>query len=161
MLYVKVDEQGNPVEKAKSYEVVRAIFQAQGTVIPESFKFYPEPFGYAHVPANVPAPPRVAGKKIVAGVPTKNADGTLQRVWIYEDIPNYSLISDDLLDRALRQQRKEYLKTFADTISPLRWYSWSEGQREEVMNWYQSVLAMPDSPEWPRLALPPLPSPLQ
>jgi hypothetical protein len=161
MLYVKVDEQGNPVERAKTLEVVKRIFLEQGTILPEAFASSPSPVGYALVPEGEPAPMAQAGKRVIAGIPIKNDDGTYTRTWEQEDIPDYNDIDNNLLDSAMRRARTSYLHKFADSISPLRWNSWTPEQQAEVMAWYESVLKMPDDPNWPRVAFPELPSPIK
>lgn len=158
MLYVKVDEQGNPVEPAKSFEEVKNIFLSKNSILPEKFKYDPNPFGYRFVPSDVPMPNAQVGKKIVPDIPIKNEDDTYTRVWKYVDIDGYDNIPDEILDKQLRILRKRYLYKFADSISPLRWETWSEEDKQIVREWYQYVLDMPSHPSWPRMTLPPLPA---
>lgn len=161
MLYVKVDDQGNPLENAKTFEEVKSINLMNNTIIPERFKYAPEEFGYRPVPANVPKPDEIAGKTVMSDVPVKNADGSYTRTWKYADIPGYAMQEDEMLDRQLRAHRKSYLLKFADSISPLRWEKWSEEEKQVVRDWYDEVLNMPNDPAWPRMVLPPLPTPIK
>jgi len=161
MLYVKVDTNGIPLEEAKTSDAVKAEFLAQGTILPSLFDMQPSNFGYREVPADVPMPDQVVGKNIVPDKPTKNADGTYSRTWKYVDIPGFEDRDLDAMAKQMRESRTRYLQKFADSISPLRWESWTEEQRTEVRTWYQNVLNMTNDPNWPKVAFPALPSPIK
>ena len=158
MLYVKVDASGNPTEVAKTIQAIQSEHAAQNTILPSVFSSYPDQFGYREVPANVPMPDQVVGKNIVPDKPIKNVDGSYTRVWKYVDIPDFAERDLDLMAEQMRGSRKRYLQKFADSISPLRWESWSEEQKQEVRDWYQKVLDMPNDPAWPKMTFPQLPS---
>lgn len=161
MLYVKVDDQGNPLKEAESFQEVINDNLKRNTIIPRRFTTNPEDFSYAFVPANVETPENIFGKKIVADIPVRQSDGTFQRTWKYIDDTKITSMSDEELDQHLRRQRKSYLHKFADSISPLRWEKWSEEEKQEVRDWYESVLSMTDDPQWPRMVLPRIPAPLK
>lgn len=162
MLYVKVDASGNPREVAKTSDTIRKEFiSAEGTILPATFEDNPDSFGYRQVPFNAPMPDQVAGKNILPDVPTKNADGTYTRTWKYTDIPDFEKIDLNELDIKMRENRKKYMQKFVDSISPLRWESWSDAEKQEIRNWYQSVKDMTKNPNWPKVAFPPLPAPIK
>ena len=161
MLFVKVENNGNPTEEAKNLEAIKDEHLNQNTILPSVFSSNPDQFGYRQVPANVPMPEQVVGKNIVPDKPLKNADGSYTRVWKYVDIPGFDERDADAMAEQMRDSRKRYLQKFADSISPLRWESWSEEEKQEVRNWYKKVLDMPNDPAWPKVGFPPLPAPIK
>ena len=152
MLYVKVNKKGNPTEAAMTLDGVIARFLSENTILGSDAIEYILANGWAEVPLGEPAPIAPLGQRTVPDVPVKKADGTFERRWKFEAIRGVDLEETARLNRSL------YLKKFADSISPLRWNSWTAAQQEEVTNWYQEVLDMPKDPAWPNLALPDLPA---
>lgn len=155
MLYVKVDAAGNlvqPPEPAMSLDAVKAQYAAQNTVLGTDAIEWILANGWAEVPVGAPAPIAPLGQRTVPDVPVKKTDGTFERRWKFETISGVDL------EETARSNRSLYLKKFADSISPLRWNSWTAAQQQEVTDWYQKVLDMPKDPAWPNLALPDLPA---
>jgi len=158
MLYVKLDEQKNPIEFAKSYQMIAREFSEQNKIIPAESLFLEK---YGQVPISE-MPERINGKTIMPDIPVKNADGTYQRTWKYVDaVGDPTDLERSQMDLIMKTRRKAYLEKFADTVSPLRWNSWTAEQQQEVTDWYQSVLDMTNDPAWPYMHFPNLPSPIK
>lgn len=155
MLYFKVDANGNPQGLPQTEAQIKAELLNQGTIAPANLSDWLVKNGYAELPLGDPMPMAPLGQKTVPDMPVKNADGTYTRRWKFVDAAG-----DDPEVQA-RINRAAYLKTFADSISPLRWESWSDAQKEEVRQWYQAVLNLPNNPAWPNVAMPELPTPIK
>lgn len=161
MLYVKLNEKKEPIEVAKNYKTIAAEFAQKNRIIPNEdiFQTKLNEMGYGLVEISE-MPERVYGKTIVPDIPIKQEDGTYLRTWKYIDT-----ISTDLdksqMDLVMKTRRKAYLEKFADSVSPLRWNSWTAEQQKEVTDWYQLVLDMTNDPAWPYVHFPLLPNPLK
>ena len=86
MLYVKIDDSGNPLEVAKNYKLIQSEFIKDGTIIPVEhiFEANCKSLGYALVPQKE-APEPQEGKNIVPDIPVKKSDATYERTWKYVD----------------------------------------------------------------------------
>ena len=159
MLYAKIDDAGNPVDVAKSYENIKADFLLNNTVIPKEsvFSNKSQEFGYGSVPLNDPPAPQ-AGKKIVPDIPIKKSDGSYERTWKYEDVSEEDKIS---MSAIMREKRAGILKKYVDSISPLRWNNMSESEKKESQDYYKALLNMPDDPAWPFVLFPKIPAAIQ
>ena len=159
MLYAKIDDAGNPVEVAKNYLQIKDDFFRKNTIIPVESVFSEicSSIGYAEVPASDPPAPQ-AGKKIVPDIPVKTSDGNYQRTWKYVTASSEE-ISQTSTEMKLRRQR--LLRDLIDTISPIRWESWSAEEQAEIKAWRQEMLDITEKEGWPFLAFPPLPSSLK
>ena len=160
MLYVKVDAAGNPVEVAKNYQTIKEeFFLAKNSIIPSEVIFNEKikEMGYAPVPFADPPPPK-AGMKIVPDVPVKQADGTIKRTWKYEVATEEE---KELFATEMKVRRERMLRNLLDTISPMRWESWSESEREEVKEFRQSLLDITSKEGWPFVTFEPIPSVLK
>ena len=155
MLYVKVDANGNPTEVAKNFREIKEEYTAKNTAIPDEGGFSGKlsNFGYVEVPESDPLPPKV-GNKVVPDVPTKNADGTMTRTWKYE-VATQQDIDDISLE--MKARRAIMLRDLIDTISPVRWNSWTAEEQAEVTAWRQAMLDMTTVEGWPYVTFPDLP----
>ena len=159
MLYVKIDSNGNPVEVAKNYREIQAEYLAKNSIFPNENVLNSNPLklGYALVPESEPLPPK-AGSKVVPDVPTKNEDGTMTRTWKYEVATEEE---KELFAMEMKVRRERMLRNVLDTISPMRWESWSESEKEEVKAFRQSLLDITSKEGWPFVTLEPIPSVLK
>lgn len=159
MLYAKIDGNGNPLEVAKNYLQIREEHLSRGAIFPSEGVLSGDPssLGYAEVPESEPLPPK-SGSKVVPDVPKKNADGTYERTWKYETASSEE-ISQTSTEMKLRRQR--LLRDLIDTISPIRWESWSAEEQAEIKAWRQEMLDITEKEGWPFLTFPPLPAPLK
>ena len=156
MLYVKVDQAGNPVDVAKNYSQIRGDFLVENTIIPNE-RVFSEKFGslgYAEVPeAEIPSP--MKGKKIVPDIPVKQANGKMKRTYKYENVTEAERVN---FSRTMRERRKEILEKYIDKISPVRWEKMTADQKKEVNDYHQSLLDLPDDEAWPFVIFPKPPS---
>jgi len=159
MLYVKVDGSGNPVEVAKNYREIREEYLSKGSIFPSEgvLNIDPSSLGYAEVPESEPLPPK-SGNKVVPDVPTKNADGTMTRTWKYEAATEEE---KKLFSGEMKARRSVVLSKLIDTISPVRWNSWTTEEQAEVTAWRQSLLDLPNAEGWPYVTFPELPAVLK
>ena len=155
MLYFKVDANGNPLSTPQTEDEIKAELLDQGTIAPANLSGWLVENKYVELPVGEPMPMAPLGKKTVSSMPVKNADGSYTRQWTFADLPVSGI------EAQARANRESYLKTFVDSISPLRWESWSEAQKEEVRQWYQAILDLPNDPQWPNVAMPELPTPIK
>ena len=159
MLYVKVDQSGNPIDVAKNYLQIKEEFFKENTIIPIEpiFNQICSSIGYAEVPYSDPLPSK-NGSKVVPSVPTKNADGTMKRTWKYEVVTEED---KELVAAEMKARRLTMLRNLLDTISPMRWESWSESEKEEVKAFRQSLLDITSKEGWPFVTFEPIPSVLK
>ena len=152
MLYVKVDANGNPIEVAKNYSEIKKEYSSKNTAIPNESNFLANlpSFAYAEVPYSEPPKPK-AGMKVVIDVPQKNPDGTMLRKWKEVAVINEEKIE---MDSIMRTRRDQVLKTYIDSISPVRWNNMNDEDKAEVEAFYKSVLDMPEDPAWPFITFP-------
>ena len=169
MLYVKVDENGEALDVAKSYTRLKAEHLAEGKIIPSEShhkRFFRE-LGYEQVPATPETEPDrnlMVGCRLKCDIPVKGDDGIFQRRWIYEKVSDEELSKDGYKSELAligKEKRQRYLKEYCDSISPLRWNSWTPEEQQEVTEWYQFLLNMPEMEGWPLIPLPDLPTPLK
>jgi hypothetical protein len=152
MLYVKIDGAGNPIEVAKSYNQIKGEFLAKNSIIPNE-KVFSEKYrswAYAQVP-EADIPPTLEGNKIVPDVPVKQANGTMKRTYKYEQITNDERIR---FSKTMRNRRKEILEKYIDNISPVRWEKMDADQKQEVSDYHQNLLDIPDDSAWPFVIFP-------
>ena len=156
MLYVKTDSKGNPIEVAKNYKEIEREYHARNATIPAEgyFSANSSNFGYAQVPYSEPLPPK-NGSKVVPDIPTKNTDGTMKRTWKYEVATEED---KELAAAEMKAKRQGMLRDLLDTISPMRWESWSESEKEEVKAFRQSLLDITSKEGWPFVTFEPIPS---
>lgn len=159
MLYVKVDNAGNPIEVAKNYREIQAEYLAKNSIFPSENVLIGNSsrLGYALVPESEPLPPK-AGSKVVPDVPIKNVDGTMTRKWKYEAVTSEDI---ELVASEMKARRQTMLRNLLDTISPMRWESWSESEKEEVKAFRQSLLDITSKEGWPFVTFEPIPSVLK
>lgn len=159
MLYVKVDAAGNPLEVAKNYREIQSEYLAKNSIFPSEnvLSLDPSPLGYAEVPESEPLPPK-SGSKVVPDVPTKNADGSMTRTWKYE-----AATQQDIHDVSIemKARRSAILSDLIDTISPVRWNSWTAEEQAEVTDWRQAMLDITKAEGWPYVPFPELPAVLK
>ena len=155
MLYFKADANGNPQSTPKTEAEIKAELLSQGTIAPSNLNKWLAENSYVELPLGDPMPMAPLGQKTVPDIPVKNADGTYSRRWKFVD----AVVLNQ--EAQARVNRATYLNKFADSISPLRWESWSEAQKEEVRQWYQAILDLPNDPQWPNVAMPELPTPIK
>jgi len=155
MLYFKIDANGNPLSTPQTEAEIKAELLNQGTIAPSNLQGWLVENRYVELPVDEPMPMAPLGQKTVPDIPVKNADGTYSRRWKFVD----AVVLNQ--EAQARVNRATYLNKFADSISPLRWESWSEAQKEEVRQWYQAILDLPNDPQWPNVAMPELPTPIK
>ena len=155
MLYVKVDAAGNPVEVAKNYRKIKEEYFSKGSIFPAESVFInnPSKLGYVEVPESEPLPPKT-GNKVVPDVPKKNADGTMTRTWKYEVATQQEI---DDISSEMKVRRSVMLRDLIDTISPVRWNSWTAEEQAEVTAWRQAMLDITTVEGWPYVVFPELP----
>ena len=158
MLYVKVDANGNPTEVAKNFSEIKQEYTAKNTAIPIEIGFSANlsNFGYAEVPYSEP-PVSESGKRVVPDIPIRQADGTMKRTWRQVDT---SPTETNEVVELMRSRRSKLLREYIDSISPVRWDSWSEEEKTEIKNWRQSLLDISSQNGWPFVTFPPIPEPL-
>jgi len=154
-LYFKIDANGNPLSTPQTEAEIKAELLNQGTIAPSNLQGWLVENRYVELPVDEPMPMAPLGQKTVPDIPVKNADGTYSRRWKFVD----AVVLNQ--EAQARVNRATYLNKFADSISPLRWESWSEAQKEEVRQWYQAILDLPNDPQWPNVAMPELPTPIK
>lgn len=155
MLYVKIDNNGNPTTHAMSYDELQI---AENSIFP-AVSIFEEliekgDLSYAKVPFS-PLPAVPAGKKPVQGVPVKNADGTYSRKIQFVDATEEEISS---ASDFIRSRREIILNKHVDNISPLRWAEMTEAQQAEIASWRQSLLDMTEDPSFPYITIPAKPS---
>lgn len=157
MLYVKIDESGNPQEPPKSYAQIVSAARENGNVILPAESVFQDNlanFSYGLCPYVDPPVP-ATGNKLVLGVPTKNSDGTYQRVFTEEKATEIEIENREL---AIRNERLRVLNRFIDTISPVRWSAMSDVDKAAVSAYRQQLLDLPSATGFPFIQIPPLPS---
>jgi len=156
MLYVKVDANGNPTEVAKNYNEIAREHIDQNIIFPKEsvLNSNPAPLGYALVPESEPLPPK-SGSKVVPDVPTKNSDGTMTRTWKYEATNELDVL---MMSNRVKERRKTLLLRYIDTISPIRWESFTEAEKQEISDWRQSLLDITNVEGFPYVELPAVPN---
>lgn len=156
MLYVKVDNAGNPVEVAKNYREIRTEFLARNSIIPNEDNFFlnVKRLGYAPVPEDGINPPKQAGMKPVPDVPVKDGQGNFSRKWKLvpcspEEVRTTSAI--------MRKRRDSILAKYIDTISPVRWEDMSEEDKGTISSWRKELLNITKDPAFPFVMFPKVP----
>jgi hypothetical protein len=159
MLYVKVDANGNPTEVAKNFREIKEEYTVKNTAIPNEggFSANLSNFSYVEVPESEPLPPK-SGSKVVPDVPTKNSDGTMTRTWKYEAATEEE---KSLFSGEMKARRSTILSKLIDTISPVRWNSWTTEEQAEVTAWRKALLDLPTTEGWPYVTFPELPAVLK
>ena len=152
MLYVKIDDSGNPLEVAKNYKLIQSEFIKDGTIIPVEhiFEANCKSLGYALVPQKE-APEPKEGKNIVPDIPVKKSDGTYERTWKYVDPTDLQIQN---MNNVMRDRRNKALNVYIDSISPVRWNSMSDTDKSTVEAYYQELLDLPAKAAWPFVTLP-------
>lgn len=155
MLYVKVDDKGNPLEEAKTYDQIKNEFIKKNSIIPFEHLFLKSSLGleYKEVPHS-PFPPCKDGKGFVMGIPIKTSDGTYQRTFKEVSIEN---VDSEKQKEFILNHRKELLKNLIDTISPLRWEDYSEDQKNIIRRYRKELLDITTVTGFPFVNLPEIP----
>lgn len=174
MLYAKVDENGNPIERAINYKQLEKIFHDQGTLIPPQshIRNILDSISYVEVPQTAEIPTPKAGFKSIPGIPVKQETQEVVttvdengaeiqetqtvisylRTWEYEETD-----SDIPHERRMRERRNNLLKKYIDTISPVRWNAFTDEEKQEVTDFYQALLDLSNQETWPHVFLPRVP----
>jgi len=169
MLYVKVDKDRKPLERAKNYREISEEFKARGQTIPPENLFLAlctdeiditgsvvkSTFEYASVPEDVSAvPPNEIGKKSIPDVPILREDGSFQRTWRLVEV---TAEEKESVAKLMRERRTRLLQENIDSISPVRWELMNEQEKHEVSEWRQKLLDMTNDAMWPFMTFPPIP----
>ena len=155
MLYVKIDNDGNPLSRSMRYTEIE---EMDNIVLPSVARFEQmideKTLPYAKVPFS-PLPPVPAGQKPVQDVPTKNEDGSYSRNFTFEAATEQEIENAKI---SMRRERKELLSKHVDSISPIRWADMTEAEQEEVATWRKALLDITNDPSFPYVSFPDRPS---
>jgi len=156
MLYVKIDENGNPTTPAMSYDELQI---AENSVFPNidifRIKMDSKEIPYRPVPLS-PLPESIPdGIRPAPGVPTKNPDGTFSRTFVFEPISEEAKTA--LIEKS-RLKRDMYLRRYIDTISPVRWEVMSEDEKKIARDFRDGLLTLTDNTSFPFVDFPEVPN---